>query len=229
MHKIQIRHCEETVGATFMAPKKGSINRTPTFLKLLAMTLILFTASGCGGGATEDARQFQKGYFKDRVSAAAGISEGVGPSQQRIAKEEIPDLGRRETKEYDFGDDKSGTLTVKAWEALNHKDEKGTILFTERCIELHSTEAKKQAKSLTAYLETSNVNMYQQMNDVGTCYFIKGEFFKYKKDWQAAIDAYQTLIDEYPFAQYWDPRGWYWKPAEIAKDEIRKINEGYYE
>ena len=71
--------------------------------------------------------------------------------------------------------------------------------------------------------------MYQRMNDVGTCYFIRGEFFKYnKKNWQKAIESYQTLIDKYPFTQYWDPRGWYWRPAEIAKDEIRKINEGYY-
>jgi ABC-type glycerol-3-phosphate transport system substrate-binding protein len=47
MEKIQKRHCEHTVGATFMAPKKGLINQAPTYLNLLAMTITLFVIAGC--------------------------------------------------------------------------------------------------------------------------------------------------------------------------------------
>ncbi len=202
----------------------------PIFLIVpVPIFIAIFLISGCARKPAGDVREFHKGYFKDKVSTAQGFSEGVGPTVEKAATQEIKDLGRRETKEYDFGDDTSDTLTIKAWEALNHKDEKGALLFTERCFELYADKAKKQGSALSDFPERAGINMYQQMNDVGTCYFIRGEFFKYKKDWQKAIESYQTLIDEYPFAQYWDPKGWYWKPAVIAKDEIRKINEGYYE
>jgi hypothetical protein len=196
---------------------------------LFTVYCLLFTVSGCEKKAPADVRQFPKGYFKDKVSVAPGASQGIGPNEKKIQKEKVVDLGRRETKEYDFGDDTSNTLTIRAWESLNHKDEKGVLLFTERCIQLYEQEAKQQAGALADYPQRANIDMYSKMNDVGTCYFIRGEFFKYKKDWQKAKESYQALIGQYPFTQYWDPRGWYWKPAEIAKDEIRKIDEGHYE
>ncbi|MFH0732765.1 MAG: carbohydrate ABC transporter permease [Candidatus Omnitrophota bacterium] len=197
-------------------------------LLLLALCPTLLALSGCARGPADDARQFPKGYFKDKVAASPGISQGVGPVLKDIPAEKIQDLGRREATEYDFGDSASDTLTNKAWEALNNKDEAGVLLYTDKCIELYSALAKTQSTGLTDYPPQANLDMFKQMDDIGACYFIRGEFFKYKKDRQKAKDAYQTLIDEYHFAQYWDPRGWYFKPAEIAKDEIKKIDEGYY-
>ncbi len=183
--------------------------------------------SGCAKKSPQEAG-FAKRYFKDKVAASPGISEGVGPTLKEAPSEKIIDLGRREAKEYDFGDESLKTLTVKSWEALNNKDGNAVLAFTQRCIELYADQAKKQAGLLNDFADAANVDSYQQMNCVGTCYFIRGEFFKYIKDWPKAIQAYQTLVENFPFAQYWDPRGWYYKPAEIAKDEIRKINEGYY-
>jgi len=196
---------------------------------VFSLIFLFCSLSGCAREPLDDARQFPKGYFKDKTVAVAGVSAGVGPVLKEIPTEQIPDFGRREATEYDLGDSSSDTLTVKAWEALSKKDERGVLLYTGRCIELYSEQAKTQGAGLTNYPSQNNMEMFKQMNDLGACYFIRGEFFKYKKDWQKSTEAYQTLIDEYPFAQYWDPRGWYWKPAEIAKDEIRKINEGYYE
>ena len=120
-------------------------------LLLLALCPMLLATSGCSRQPIADPREFPKGYFKDKVFAAVGKSEGVGPSQEEILAEKIVGLGRREKKkhdfEYNFDDDKSDTLTIKAWEALNHKDEKGVLLFTERCIELYSDIAGEQAGS----------------------------------------------------------------------------------
>jgi len=198
---------------------------------LLTSVLCFLTSvscfTGCANKSNEEA-MFAKGYYKDRGALSPGTSEGVGPTQKKITAEKILDLGRRETKEYDFADNTSSTLTIKAWEALNKKDEKGVLVYTQRCIELYEQEAKKQAKTLTDFADTNSIDMYKDMNNVSTCYFIKGEFFKYQKNWPKAIESYKALVDNFPFAQYWDPRGWYWRPAEIAKDEIRKINEGYY-
>lgn len=230
MRKFTVSGLQKIGTATHFCHYNIFSKNKPLSLFFIAYSLLLIAFStGCAKEPISDARQFARGYFKDKTSEAPGISEGIGPSKEKAATEKIIDLGKRETKEYDFGDDTSNTLTIKAWEALNHKDEKGVFLFTERCVKLYADEAKKQGEALADYPDRANIDMYQQMNDVGACYFIRGEFFKYKKDWQKALKSYQTLIDKYQFAQYWDPRGWYWKPAEIARDEIRKINEGYYE
>ena len=199
---------------------------TITLAALLAMTMI----SGCAKQSTDNVITFPKGYFHDKTDQVLGVSEGVGPSAQKTASQEIKDLGRREIKEYDLSDAAPGALIIKAWEALNKKDEKGVLIFTEKCIELYSEKAKQQAAGLAAFADSASADKHVPMNEVGTCYFIQGEFFKFgsEQNKEKAKESYQILIDQYPFTQYWDQRGWWVKPAEIAKDEIRKIDEGYY-
>ncbi|MFA5261744.1 MAG: beta-glucanase precursor, partial [Candidatus Omnitrophota bacterium] len=47
----------------------------------------------------------------------------------------------------DFGDYKSSTLTGKAWGALNSKNYKEAIVYTDKCIELYADKAREmQAK-----------------------------------------------------------------------------------
>ena len=201
---------------------------------IITIIIAILSISGCGKRPPEGIGGFTKGYFKDKTSTVPGFSEGVGPTQTKTSTGKIPGLGRREDnlkkeRTYDLGDEAPGTLTTRAWEALSQNDERGIFLFTERCIKLYEEEAKRQNAILMDYPVRVNIDKYQQLNNVGTCYFIRGEFFKHGKDWQKAMESYQGLIDNYLYAQCWDPRGWYWKPANIAKEEIRKIKEGYYE
>ena len=204
--------------------KKNQLDRNITMF-LMVMICVVF--SGCSK-EVGDVRPLAKDYYSDMVGESSGESNGVGPTQKK-KPEQVKDLGRRTTQEYDFGDEGPDTITTKAWESLNAKDEKGVLLFTDKCIELYEDEAKSQAVNLIEFPKGSTIDTFKIMNDVAACYFIRGEFFKYNKNWSGATQAYQTLIDYFPFAKYWDPRGWYWNPAEIAKDEIRKISEGYYE
>jgi tetratricopeptide (TPR) repeat protein len=169
-----------------------------------------------------------KQYYKDKVSSAPGTSEGVGPTK-KAKKQEGVDIGRRQSEEYDFSDESSSALTLKAWEALNKKKHDAVLAYTSRCIELYESKAKDEESILDDFASSGSEADYAYLNDVGTCYFIQGELYKYQKDWQKAKEAYQKLIDDFYFAQYWDPRGWWWKPSEIAKDEIKKIDSGYYE
>ena len=32
--------------------------------------------------------------------------------------------------------------------------------------------------------------------------------------------TYQVLLDQYTYAQVWDPKGWFWKPAEEARKKL---------
>jgi hypothetical protein len=169
-----------------------------------------------------------KEYYRDRVSSTPGRSEGVGPTGRPEVQKGV-DIGRRDTKEYDFTDESSSALTIKAWEALNKKDEDAMVAYTSRCIELYEDKAKGEGSKLNDFAPSGSEATYQYLNDVAVCYFIRGEFYKHKKDWKEARANYQKVIGYFYFSQYWDPRGWWWKPAEISKGEIEKIDAGYYD
>ncbi len=170
-----------------------------------------------------------KDYYKDGVASAPGRSEGVPPTVKKADVKEGVDMGRRETKEYDFSDESAGALMAKAWEALNKKDEQALTAYTSRCIELYEEDAKDQEAKLDAFAPSGSEADYDALNNVAVSYFIRGEFYKYKKDWKESSKNYKKVVDNFYFAQYWDPRGWWWKPAEISEGEIKKIDEGYYE
>jgi tetratricopeptide (TPR) repeat protein len=135
--------------------------------------------------------------------------------------------------EYDFGDNRSVTLTTKAWDALNKGDIEAVLAFTNKCISLYGEQAKKMQASLTDYVKGASdggnnqdvFNMWA-LNDVGTCYFIQGEAFRKAKMDEEAKEAYKTVMEKYSFAQSWDTKGWFWKPAEAAKERIMGIETG---
>jgi hypothetical protein len=53
------------------------------------------------------------------------------------------------------------------------------------------------------------------LNDVAGCYWIQGHT-------QEAIAAYKKA-QEYPHARVWDPKGWFWSPAEDAQDRVASL------
>jgi len=170
-----------------------------------------------------------KEYYKDKVAGSPGVSEGVAPTVKEAEVKTGVDIGRRGTEEYDFTDESANALTAKAWEALNKKDEAAMLAYTSRCIELYTEKAKDQEAKLDDFAPAGSERDYDALNNAAVSYFIRGEFYKYKKDWEESRKNYKKVIDDFYFAQYWDPRGWWWKPSEISEGEIGKIDSGYYE
>jgi tetratricopeptide (TPR) repeat protein len=124
---------------------------------------------------------------------------------------------------YDFGDYKSETLTVKAWGALDGGDHKGVELYTRKCIELYEADAKRQQAQLKEFAPKEKVFEYWALNDVATCYFILGESLIAQKRYKEAKAAFERIINDFAFAQCWDPKGWFWKVAVGARDRLNKI------
>jgi tetratricopeptide (TPR) repeat protein len=124
---------------------------------------------------------------------------------------------------YDFGDYTSQTLTVKAWEALGKNDAKGVELYTKKCIELYEEEAKKQQASLTEFAMKEKAFNYWALNDVATCYFILGESLMAQTRWAEAKAAFERVVNDFTFAQCWDPKGWFWKVAVGSRGRLNKI------
>ena len=121
------------------------------------------------------------------------------------------------------GDMRSETLTVKAWKAKDAKNYECVEYYTTECIEIYSEEAEKQQASLTDFAPKEKAFDYWALNDVGTCYFIRGEAYMNQKMWDKAEKDFQTILDKYSYAQCWDPKGWFWKVAVGARSRLNKI------
>ena len=40
-----------------------------------------------------------------------------------------------------------------------------------------------------------------------------------------ALREFNYVIATYPYAQCWDPKGWFWKVTEVSKKNIEKIGK----
>ncbi len=129
---------------------------------------------------------------------------------------------------YDFGDYRSVTLATRAWDALAKGDIEAVLAYTNKCMELYGEQAKKMQASLTDYVAGANQDIFNNwaLNDVATCLFIQGEAYRKAKMNDEAKEVYQKLIKEYTFGQCWDAGGWFWKPAEAAKEKLAAIESG---
>lgn len=126
-------------------------------------------------------------------------------------------------KSYEFGDCKSATLVSKAWASLEVKDWKGVEVYTEKCFNLYSKPALQQQSSLTAMPPAAVANNYWALNDVGTGYFIKAKALKEQGKFDQAKKICELVLNEYSYAQCWDPQGWFWSIANACKDLVMML------
>jgi len=145
------------------------------------------------------------------------------PAQGAKDQMKLMELKQGGGKEYDFGDYTSATLTTNAWGCLDKKDYAGVEIYTKKCIDMYEPEAMKQQGNLTDFLPKEQAFNAWALNDVGTCYFILGEAMLSDGKYKEAKEAYSKIVDKLGFAQCWDPRGWFWKPAVAARGKINKI------
>lgn len=124
----------------------------------------------------------------------------------------------------DFGDHKSSTLTAKAWEALGQGRHEAVAAYVGKCRELYGAKALEQQKALEDYLPAEKGHDAWALNDVGTCFFIEGQMLEKQGRKKEAVAAYKKLAGELKFAQCWDPKGWFWKPAEAAAMRIKQLD-----
>jgi len=115
--------------------------------------------------------------------------------------------------------------TIEAWKALNEKRLKDAVAWADRVIVEFKDEAERMQKDLefrhVVCPPVGRVSKDQKiiilnrgvLNDVATCYFIKGQALEKLKDKAAAKEAYESAC-LLTYARTWDPEGWFWNPAE---------------
>jgi hypothetical protein len=123
----------------------------------------------------------------------------------------------------DYGDYSSTTLTTKAWKALDAKDYASVKGYTDKCIESFKAKAIEMQGTLKEPAPKDSAAQLWALNDVGTCYFIQGKALDDQGDKKGAITAYKALVDTLSFAQCWDTKGWFWKPADAARKRLAEL------
>ena len=114
-------------------------------------------------------------------------------------------------------------LIVRAWEAWGVKDYEKAFYWTNKCIELYSEEAKKEQASLTDFPKTDTIEQYEALNAVGTSFFIQGEAYLSQGKAAEAKNVFNITIQDYGYAQNWDPRGWFWNVKEKSQASLDKM------
>lgn len=135
-------------------------------------------------------------------------------------KTSAPEAGK-----YDFSDSSNWNLTVSAWESLAQKDFEGVFAYANKCLELYEAKAKELAATMRSFSRPGHEDDFAIVNDVATSHYIMGEAYMKLGRTSDALKEFQYVIDTYPLAQCWDPKGWFWKVAEVSRKNIEKIEK----
>ena len=117
----------------------------------------------------------------------------------------------------------------KAWEASSQNNFEEVERLTNDCVAQYGEEAKSQQASLTGLAPKGTEEQYKALNNVATALFIHAEALMKKGDVKKSRELFTRIIKEFSWAQSWDPRGWYWTPAEKAQASIDKFDGKYEE
>jgi hypothetical protein len=145
--------------------------------------------------------------------------EESAPKKEETKPAETPAT----TPALDFGDHSSSTITTKAWEALTAAKHAEVDGYVAKCIELYEAKALEMQKGLTEAAPKEKASEYWALNDVGTCYYIRAQSKDARGKKDEALADYKTLVGKLSFAQCWDTKGWFWKPADAAKDKLKSL------
>jgi tetratricopeptide (TPR) repeat protein len=125
-------------------------------------------------------------------------------------------------------------LMAAAWDAFNEQDFSRAIANAEKCIGEFRGAADREQDSLekagtplppkgkVANDAKALILSRGLLNDVATCYYIKGRSAQELGRRDEARGAFEAAA-KYTYARSWDPQGWFWSPAEAAKDRLASM------
>jgi len=131
-------------------------------------------------------------------------------------EEEIPDSVEKKVAQ----EISSQEIVRLSWEASSQRDLKRLNELVAQCITMYGNNAKALQANLTAFPTIAQRQEFTDLNSVGTCLFIQAEAFMNTGRSKEAMEKFDYIIREYPWAQAWDPRGWFWSIAEKSQMSI---------
>jgi tetratricopeptide (TPR) repeat protein len=157
------------------------------------------------------------------TSNAADAKKGSETNTPQVAPEPAPALPG--SSGYDFSDSSHWNLTVSAWECMARKDYDGAFAYAKKCLEIYEPKAKEMAAGQKSFSRPGHEDDFALVNDVATSHYVMGETYMKLGKTDDALKEFKYVIDNYPYAQCWDPKGWFWKVAEVSRKNIDKIGK----
>ncbi len=224
--------------------------------KLLAFILLLSVSYSTTEGRFGTSRRnedsiISRGY-ENRMQPPSVAPENE-PSMKKPKDLSNPELwlngtdniSQAETTEedvIDFGDHTSEHLIAQAWDSFNGETEQypepnyeHAQVYINELIDIYEDDALQQQQNTSGeYPEGTVEEVYGEfwaLNDVATAYFILGEIARNEGNNEEALEHYQTIVDNYQFAQsvYQDDDGvdHLYKIDAAARDRILEVRDGF--
>ncbi|MFH0940463.1 MAG: glycoside hydrolase family 2 TIM barrel-domain containing protein [Candidatus Omnitrophota bacterium] len=114
-------------------------------------------------------------------------------------------------------------LLASARKAKDEGDFNSVYEYVGQAMARFTAVARAQAKGLKDFPPSEQMNNYETLNLLAQCQFIKAEALKKEGKKTDAIEAFKEVISGFPYAQAWDPRGWYYKLADTAQEGIDRM------
>lgn len=124
-------------------------------------------------------------------------------------------------------------LTDNAWEAYNKEDYKLAIIYADSCINAYEVHAFNTQKAIEGELPVGRVldaKIHQEilsngtLNDVSTCYFIKGKSLIELNEQKRAVEAFKKTMRFHNGRTYDPTFDGFWSPAQASKAALIDIN-----
>jgi hypothetical protein len=125
-------------------------------------------------------------------------------------------------------------MTSTAWDLFNKADYSGATKAADRCIakfkadadadqsELASKRVNPQPIGKVSEEQKNAIFTHGVLNDVATCFWIKGRSMEKLHRTEQAIEAYKATA-KYSYARTFDTKGWFWSPAKDAIDRLQHL------
>lgn len=127
-------------------------------------------------------------------------------------------------------------FTKRAWEAYKTNQFTEAIKWADKCISEFKYAATRRENELIKNKVSFPIGApdsdetYKRIikegliNDVGTCYYIKGMSNLEIKNEIEAVKALKAS-SKLTLARCWDPKGWFWAPGQTSKDKLAHLEE----
>lgn len=149
------------------------------------------------------------------VLADAAASVETGDVQEALASKAFEVVAAPELSVAD--------LLIAVRKAKDKKEYEKVYALSKKAVQRFANAARNQQRSLGDFPPASRISDFADLNDLAQIQFIKAEVLKEQGKEDQAVEAFELIISDFSYAQAWDPRGWYYKLADTAKEAIDRL------
>ncbi|MBI5874075.1 MAG: hypothetical protein HZB36_08095 [Candidatus Omnitrophica bacterium] len=164
----------------------------------------------------------QEAQTEARAAGPAALPQELSPATELGEALPATELGEA-LPATELGEASLSDLLSLARKAKDKDDFDGVYKYVGQAMARFAGAARAQAKDLKSFPPSEQINNYETFNLLAQCQFIKAEALKKEGKKLEAIEAFKEVVSDFPYAQAWDPRGWFYKLATTAQEAVDRM------